>query len=117
MKKLEPRKDIKPQRWVVIEIDDGKEKFKKILSSWFDEQENGTTWRMSSKVVEEAEFEHHYEFVTESGSTYICVKTFEGLSNTTSEIYEGLKSAESTAGGLLEKSGVTVKLTPYGDPT
>lgn len=115
--KAEPRKDIKPQRWVVIEIDDGKEKFRKILSSWFDEQDDGLDWRMSSKIVDETEMKHHYEFTTASGSTYLCLKTFEGLSSITSEIYHGLRNLDSTAGKLIADKNIFIKLIPYGDLT
>lgn len=115
--KAEPRKDIKPHRWVVIEIDDGKEKFRKILSSWFDEQDDGLDWRISSRIVDEEEMQYHYEFTTANGSTYMCLKTFEGLSSLTSEIYHGLKSPDSAAGNLIPDKNISIKMIPYGDPT
>lgn len=115
--KVEPRKDIKPHRWVVIELDDGKEKFRKILSGWYDDQDDGLLWRISSRIVEETEMTYHYEFITESGSSYMCLKTFEGLSRVTSDIYYGLKNADTTAGKLLANKNISIKMIPYGDQT
>jgi len=105
--KVEPEQGITPHRWAIVEINNGKDTFRKILSAWSDEQDSQNPWRVSSRIVDETEMNHHYEFTTESGSTYRCLATLEGLTTTTSQIYEAMRSHED----------VEVKLLPYGDPT
>jgi hypothetical protein len=105
--RVEPEQGITPNRWVVVEVKSKNDTFRKILSSWNDEQDNKLSWRASSRIVDETEMKYHYEFTTESGSTYRCAAALEGLTTTTHQIYEAMKASDE----------VEVNLIPYGDQT
>lgn len=108
--KLESEQNITPDRWVVIEMDDGKNVFRKVLSGWVGGYLTSDHYRISSPIEKETEKERAVHFETESGSTYICKNTREGMTVLTSGIYNTLKNA-------AEESNIKVKLVNYGDQT
>jgi len=108
--KLEPEQNITPDRWVVIELDDGENVFRKILSGWFGGYLAGDHYRISSKIEKETQKERAMYFETQSGSTYICKNNREGMNTLTSGIYNTLKNQ-------AEESNTKIKLITYGDQT
>lgn len=109
--KMEPEQNITPDRWVIIEITHDDKTFRKILSSWNGGYLDGDGWRLSSTITNETEMKHYNEYQTDSGSTYKCLHSREGLTSTTriwlSHFRERIK----------DKDNVTVRLLCYGDPT
>ncbi len=80
-----------PDKWVVIEMDNGEGKIQKILSTWYGGYLRGNSWRLSSGITEVEELDDSYIIKNHSGSVYICFKNRYGMSIYTSGILEGLK--------------------------
>jgi hypothetical protein len=80
-----------PDRWVIVEtkFHDATESFRKILASWYGGYMGADSWKLSSGIVNVKEFDDRYEFLNESGSTYICFKNCVGMSSYTSRILSG----------------------------
>ena len=80
-----------PDKWVVLEFKIDGETFQKVLGAWFGGYLDGDSWRLSSVIVEKIDHGNHYEFLNESGSTYMCAKQTQGMSNFASSIYKRMK--------------------------
>ena len=80
-----------PDCWVVIEIDYGKEKIQKILSSWYGGWSGSDSWRLSSGITEVEELEDSYIIKNQSGSVYTCYRRRYGMSSYTAGILEDFK--------------------------
>jgi hypothetical protein len=68
-----------PDKWVIVEISDGTQTFRKILSSWYGGYLGSDSWRLSSMIVTTNESEAEYHFTTET-SSYVCNKKSVGMS-------------------------------------
>lgn len=110
MMSLPPEQGITPDRWVVVEINDGEETAKKILSGWSGGYLDGDSWRFSSKIVNEESDNTYYNFTTNSGSVYRCRCSAEGLTTVTSGMYNIMLES-------FKKDGVKMKMLCYGDQT
>ena len=80
-----------PDKWVVIEMDNGEDKIQKILSTWYGGYLGSNSWRLSSGITEVEELDDSYIIKNQSGSVYICFKNRYGMSIYTSGILEGFK--------------------------
>jgi len=67
-----------PDKWVIVEISDGTQTFRKILSSWHGGYLGSDSWRLSSMIVSTNESEAEYHFTTET-SQYVCNKNAVGM--------------------------------------
>lgn len=86
-----------PDRWVILEVDTGAEKFKRALSGWYGGYLDGNSWRFSSVIKEIVETKDGYTFTTESGSHYTLRNSCYGLSGLTASILNRImKDAEGT---------------------
>ena len=86
-----------PDRWVILEVDTGVEKFKRALSGWCGGYLHGDSWRLSSAIDEMIETETGYTFTTESGSEYELKNSAYGMSGLTGSIYSHmLEEVENT---------------------
>jgi hypothetical protein len=94
---LEPEIGIKPDAWVIVEIQDpihpGMPPRQKILSGWSGSYLYGDSWRMSSHIKEMniKVNQDFYTVTTESGSTYTLFKSRQGLRMSNAGIYNELK--------------------------
>lgn len=106
--KMSPEQNITPDSWVILEFttDDGV--FRKILSGWKGGYLEGDSWRMSSTITNETEMKHYNEYQTDSGSTYKCLHSNEGLIEVTRNKLTELREAYPE---------VKVRMLCYGDPT
>lgn len=110
MMSLPPEQGIEPDRWVVLEIDTGEETVKRILSGWLGGYLDGDSWRYSSRIVEESSNNTHYTFTTNSGSVYHCRCSAEGLTSSTSSVYNNIIRE-------YDDHKIKVKMLCYGDQT
>lgn len=110
MMSLPPEQGIEPDRWVVLEIDTGEETVKRILSGWLGGYLDGDSWRYSSRIVEESSNNTHYTFTTNSGSVYHCRCSAEGLTSSTSSVYNNIIRE-------YDDHKINVKMLCYGDQT
>ena len=109
--KVPPEQNIEPDRWAVIEFTNGDEKFRKILSGWNGGYFDKDSWRLSSPIVDETEMKAHIEFLTDSGSSYKCVRSGEGLTGLTREYLSKIQEQ------VKQEDNAVVKLLCYGDQT
>lgn len=109
--KVPLEKNIEPDRWAVIEFTHEDKKFRKILSGWNGGYFDKDSWRLSSPIVDETEMKAHIEFSTDSGSTYKCVRSGEGLTGLTREHLSRIQEQAK------QKDGAAIKLLCYGDQT
>lgn len=98
-----------PNRWVIVEIANPNETFRKVLGGWSGGYLDADEWRMSSPVVEIVEHADHWEVRNESGSTYHCRRGGEGFTGLSAQIYANLQKQAET------KDDVTVRLIEMGD--
>ena len=78
-----------PDKWVVVEISDGSNTFRKILSSWYGGYLGNDSWRLSSMIVNTKESETEYHFTTET-SAYVCNKNAIGMNLVASGVLKDL---------------------------
>lgn len=110
MMKVEPEEGITPDRWVAVQVETEEDRYTRIIAGWYGGYVGGNSYRISTPIVEEREDEHNIYFSTESGSTYICNRSAEGMTTLTSGIYEILK-------GGSDSGGAKIKLLVYRDIT
>lgn len=94
--KVNPEKNICPDAWVILEIEDpihpGMPNIQKVLSGWSGGYLDGDAWRLSSpiKQLDIKVTEDFFEVQTESGSSYKLSKHCQGLKNSMSHVYNTL---------------------------
>ena len=86
-----------PDCWVVVEITNEDEKFKKVLTGWYGGYAGSDSWKLSSAIESVEEFEDRFEFHNLSGSLYVCYKNAQRMSGYVSSIYNSwvLKSEQN----------------------
>jgi len=77
-----------PDRWVVLEINNGTEILKKVFAGWYGGFEVGDSWKLNSGNVKEEDLGDRLEFTGYSGSKYICYKKAYGTSSYIHQILE-----------------------------
>lgn len=99
-----------PDYWVVIEITNPEgESHRRVLATWAGSYLYGSSWKISSGIEKEEEFEDRYEFLNTSGSLYICRKSYYGMSGYGSGIFQHHQEA-------LEKEGYKMVVVEGYDP-
>ena len=78
-----------PDRWVILEINNGKETLNKVLAGWCGGYLDGDSWKLNSGNIKEEEFDDRWEFTGTSGSVYICAKSAYGMSSYMGSVYRG----------------------------
>lgn len=81
-----------PDKWVVLQITDGKDLVNKVLGGWYGGYLDGNSWRLNSGNVKEEEFRDRWKFTGDSGSIYVCYKSAYGMSKYMETILNNLKS-------------------------
>ena len=69
-----------PDRWVVVEVNNGTEVTNKVFAGWYGGYLDGDSWKLNSGNVKEEEFDDRWEFTGHSGSVYVCRKGAYGMS-------------------------------------
>lgn len=75
-----------PERWVVLEINNGTEVIKKVFAGWYGGYLDGDSWKLNSGNVKEEEFDDRWEFFGYSGSVYVCYKRAYGVTGYMAQI-------------------------------
>lgn len=94
----------KPDKWVVLQMNNKGEIFYKVLAGWSGSYLYGQSWQLNSGIVKVEIEDDYYLFHGYSGSIYKCHKDGYGLNNMTASILANLqkkaeylqKKAEST---------------------
>lgn len=81
-----------PDRWVVLQINNGNEIINKVFAGWYGGYLDGDSWKLNSGNVREEEFDDRWEFTGHSGSVYVCRKDVYGLSGYMSSVLAGWQS-------------------------
>lgn len=81
-----------PDRWVVVEVNNGKEVTNKVFAGWYGGYLDGDSWKLNSGNVKEEEFEDRWEFTGYSGSVYICRKDAYGMSGYMGQVFVSWQS-------------------------
>lgn len=82
----------KPDRWIVLEVNNGKEVTNKVFAGWYGGYLDGDEWKLNSGNVKEEEFEDRWEFTGYSGSVYTCYKSAYGMSGYMGQVLSSWKS-------------------------
>jgi len=82
-----------PDRWVVLEINNGKEVVNKVFAGWYGGYLDGDSWKLNSGNTNEEEFDDRWEFTGYSGSTYVCYKQNYGMNGYMSTLLRDWQSA------------------------
>lgn len=69
-----------PNRWVVLEVNNGSEVINKVFAGWAGGYLDGDSWKLNSGNAAEQEFHDRWEFTGYSGSVYVCYKNMYGMS-------------------------------------
>jgi hypothetical protein len=72
-----------PDKWVIISVDGRKH----VLAGFYGGYLEGDSWRRSTEIESYIDEDNYYQVVTKSGTEYTLFKHQEGLTNTTSNIY------------------------------
>jgi hypothetical protein len=101
-----------PDRWVVLEVNNGTEIINKVFAGWYGGYLDGDSWQLNSGNVKEEEFETSWEFTGTSGSVYVCYKAAYGMSAYMGGILAGWLNAitEPASIKILESYDVKEKL-------
>ena len=91
--KLDPEQGIRPDSWIILEINHKGEQFQKVLAGWSGSYLYGDSWRMSSPIKEmHIDIDSDYITVeTDSGSQYTLHKERQGLRMSNAGVYNQLK--------------------------
>jgi hypothetical protein len=82
-----------PDRWVVLEINNGKEVVNKVFAGWYGGYLDGDSWKLNSGNTNEEELDDRWEFTGYSGSTYVCYKQNYGMNGYMSTLLRDWQSA------------------------
>jgi hypothetical protein len=75
-----------PNRWVVLEVNNGKETVNKVFAGWYGGYLDSDFWQLNSGNVAERELDDRWEFDGHSGSTYVCYKQNYGMNGYMSSV-------------------------------
>jgi hypothetical protein len=64
----------KPEKWVVVKVDNGDESFYRVFGTWAGGYINGDRWKLNSGVESVESDDDYYYFNGYSGSCYKCHK-------------------------------------------
>ena len=81
-----------PDRWVVLQVNNGTEIINKVFAGWYGGYLDGDSWKLNSGNVKEEEFDDRWEFTGHSGSVYTCYKSAYGMSGYMGSILAGWQS-------------------------
>lgn len=81
-----------PNRWVVLEANNGKEIINKVFAGWYGGYLDGDSWKLNSGNVKEEEFDDRWEFTGYSGSVYVCYKNAYGMSAYMGQVFSSWTS-------------------------
>jgi len=93
-----------PNRWVVLEVNNGIETVNKVFAGWYGGYLSGDEWKLNSGNVKEEEFDDRWEFTGYSGSVYVCYKERYGMSGYMAQVYESWQAQlkESSHAGYMK---------------
>jgi len=91
-----------PDRWVVLEVNNGKETVNKVFAGWYGGYLDGDSWKLNSGNVAERELDDRWEFDGHSGSTYVCYKQNYGMNSYMSSVLHNWQ--------LALEEGMTMKI-------
>ena len=92
---------ITPEFWVLLDVT---HTFQVILSGSVGGYMISDDWRISTEIEQRNEFDDRFEFVTRSGSNYVCYKSRERMTILMASILEGFR-----------KNGNKVEIVHSGD--
>lgn len=81
-----------PNRWVVLQINNGSEVLNKVLAGWYGGYIDGDYWKLNSGNVKELEFDDRWEFHGYSGSVYVCYKRSYGMNGYMTQVLDTMLS-------------------------
>ena len=81
-----------PDRWVILEINNGKETINKVFAGWYGGYLDGDSWQLNSGNTNEEELDDRWVFTGKSGSTYICYKQNYGMSGYMGQVLSSWQS-------------------------
>lgn len=84
-----------PDRWVLVELSTPTETVKKVFAGWYGGYLGSDSWKLSSEVVTVTEKDDSYEFLNQSGSTYVCHVNAYGMTGYMMSIFANWETQQS----------------------
>lgn len=75
-----------PDTWVIFKIEDAY----RVLAGWSGSYLEGTSWRLSSGIVEIEDHDTYWRIIQHSGSVYCCNKVQQRVSMSMIDMYQQL---------------------------
>ena len=95
-----------PDRWIILELSQGDDVIRKVFGGWGGSYTYSSSWKLSSGIVSEEEFEDRYEFKNHSGSLYICRKNSYGLSGYMTQVLHSFEDEVIMSNGEFKLTRV-----------
>lgn len=86
-----------PDRWMIIEMSDGKNKFHKVFSGNYGGYTGSDDWKLSSAITSIIPNKDSFTVHCQSGSIYELYRDRYGMSNYMSSIYHGWETQAANA--------------------
>lgn len=86
----------KPDRWVILQINNNKQITYKVLAGWSGSYLYGQSWQLNSGIKSVEVENDYYLFHGYSGSIYKCHKDMYSLNNMTSGVLKSLQKQAET---------------------
>lgn len=107
-----------PDRWEVVSVINGPETYYRVLGSWYGGFGGSNSWKLSSGVNAIVDRGFYYEFICESGSTYVCHKESRGTSMFTLSVFTNIQLEAAERGvavslvSAISDTGLPVEVKP-----
>ena len=97
-----------PDRWVVLKITDpeSNQSIEKVFAGWYGGYAGNDSWKLNSGITKITETNKQFEFLGETGSTYICYKSAYGMSLYMAGVLEYWKKHSTAIFEILESYNV-----------
>jgi hypothetical protein len=90
-----------PDRWEVVSVVSESDTYYRVLSSGYGGFGGSNSWKLSSGISSIVDLGFYYEFLCESGSTYVCHKESVGTSMYTLNVFTSMQLEASERGIAL----------------
>lgn len=91
-----------PDYWVVVNMQQPDDiSRQRVFAMWSSGYSDGPAWKFSSEILLVGESEDRYEFISTSGSKYICLKSYYGINSSGQKFFDQMSNQLKWMGGSI----------------